>query len=266
MKLKKETTPRPWLTPDGVERSTFELKRISRDWDPKTWEDYLTWFESALRPKLITPWIYEKIGDEQSESVFEKFDQNNDPRIREKCETLLSSIPANEAQVLRHIFFDGFTERHIAGLLKISKSGAHQLKQRAITRLRQGNDGDGMGTRQFMRGESEIPCVLGQSIWTNATTFKIREAQIYDPNNRDLEFEKLPSSALRIALSELTPLARDVLYLRYWCDLAVVQIARRLKTSGYVIEQVSGAAVFKLKRLFIEIETGNKPGGGSSCA
>lgn len=266
MKRKKETTPRPWLTADGVERSTFELKRISRDWDPKTWEDYLTWFESALGSRLIAPYIYEKIGDEQSESVFEKFDQNNDPRIREKCETLLSSIPANEAQVLRHIFFDGFTVRRIAGILKVSKTGVHHIKTRALSRLRREHDGDGWDTRQFMRGESEIPREFGQSIWTNPTTFKIREARIYDPNNRDLEFEKLPSSALRIALSELTPLARDVLYLRYWCDLSVVQIARRRKTSGYVIEQVSAAAVFRLKRLFIEIETGNTPGGGPSCA
>ena len=64
-----------------------------------------------------------------------------------------------------------------------------------------------------------------------------------------------------MALKEITPIAQEMLYLAYWCEWSIPRIARELKTGSNVINQVMEAALFKLKRLFIEIETGVQPGG-----
>lgn len=263
MRTKK---PRPWLTSTGVEISTAELKEICKSWDQATWESYLGWYESARRDALVAPGVYQKRTEEMTESIFQQFDQNTDPKKRAHCEELLSSIPADEAQVIRLTYFDGKTEREIAAEKRKGKTTVHKLKIKGIERLRRGHDGEKGTTRRFMRGVDSEADPNIQSIWAHPLSFSIREDRVYDPSQYKEEFAKINHSGLKVAVAELSDREQRILYLRFWCDYSISEIARELRSGVNLIEQVIDAAISKLKRKVVRHETGYAPGEGPSCA
>ena len=257
---------RPWLTPTGVEIPTGQLKEICKSWDRKTWDAYLKWFERPLRARLLTPVIFQKIWEEQAETIFQSFSQNTSYQTSELCERLLASLPPREAKVLRLIFLEGRTQRQVGGLLNKSQPRIRQLKDSGLLRLRQGVDGEKLLTREFMRGENSEECEVQASFWDQTSPYPIKEAKVYDPKNYRFEFEKIQRSSLRQALKELTQRQQQILYLRFWCDYSFNQIARELKMGFNVAEQISDAALFRLKTKIIEIEAAQTPDGGPQCA
>lgn len=258
--------PKPWLSSTGVEIPTAELKEISKSWDQATWEDYLDWYESSRRDALVAPGVYQKRTEEMTESIFQQFNQNTDPKNRALCERLLGSIPEHEAEVIRLIFFHGRTVRQIAAETTHSKSGVHYLKNKALARLRRGHEGEKLDTRRFMRGvDSESDSNI-QSIWAKPLSFSIREDRVYDPSQYKEEFAKISHSGLKVAVAELSDREQRILYLRFWCDYSISEIARELRSGVNLIEQVIDAAISKLKRKVVRRETGYAPGEGPSCA
>ncbi len=89
---------------------------------------------------------------------------------------------------------------------------------------------------------------------------------MYDPKNHKEEFENIQRTALRQALQELSERQQRIIYLRFWCDYSVNDIASELGLGVNFIEEVCQATISKLKRKIIQIETGFMPEGGPSCA
>lgn len=261
MRRMKKNTERPWLTSTGVEIDTAELREISKSWSAETWRAYLKWFESGKRERLVQPWIYNKIGDEQTESVFIEFGHDTDPEQQRRCEQLLGHVNQLEAMILRQIFFQGSTEREIAAKFRIAKSSVHDLKNRALLRLKRGNSGDGSGTRQFMRGENFSSQANEPSIWDEPLQYPLKEDRPYSPENHKTEFDRIKTHSVRVALQSLTDTAQQILYLRYWCDFSVSQIARRLGRGVNVVEQIESASASKVKRAALKFELGITLGG-----
>lgn len=259
----------PWLDTAGVELPTEKLKEICKGWTRATWDEYLNWYESSRREALVTPHIYKKLGEEISDSIFVQFSQDTSLKNRLRCEHLLSTIPGKEARILILTFFFGRTEREIAALERMSKSGVHDMKNRALTRLRRGQDGSVSGTRRFMRGEISKIRNSKKSIWDRSSSYKIKEAREYDPKNQEKEFANIEWLSLRMALLTLSERQRRILYLRYWCEFTYGAIARDLRCGVNVVDQVGDAAVSKLKRTVFKYETGYEPGefpeGGFPC-
>ncbi len=263
MRIKK---PRPWLTSTGVEIPTDQLKEICKSWDRVTWDSYLKWYESALCARLLKPQVFNSICENLTESVFQEFDQNTDPQKRTLCERLLRTIPAGEAKVLRLIFFEGRTVREIAANEKMGKSTVHDKKNKALLRLRRGHDGDNPDTREFMRGVVSEVGSSDQLLWEQPLFLKIREDRVYDPRQFKKEFAKIKYMSLKMAITELSDREQRILYLHFWCDYSISEIARELRAGVNLIEQVVDAAISKLKRKIVCHETGSLPGEGPSCA
>lgn len=261
-KLRK---PRPWLTSTGVEIPTLELRQIAKSWDLETWAEYLDWFDVGRREALVRPFVYDLCGNNTANSVFDDFFASN--RVAsDKCEHLLSLIPENESEVLRLIFFHGKTIREVAAIRGISKSGAHKIKNRAISRLKALTSGDGVDAARFMRGVCDEHRDVPDSLWRKPTTFTFKEAHLYHPKNQDQEFAQIPNSAFRVAINEMTPLSRSILYLRFWCELSQAETARHLRTAANFVQEIEQSAVSNFKRLFFEIETGRRLGGSNDLA
>lgn len=263
MRLKK---PTPWLTPTGVEIPTEKLKQVAQGWNRETWDDYLSWFESSLGVRVITPKIYELLSDSQTDSVFAQFDQNTDQRLTAKCDRLLASLPFREREVLRLLFIAGKTQFSVAAQLNLSQQRISQIKENALGRLRRGHQGNKLVTREYMGGECFSPSRSTSAFWTEKTPFQIKEPRRYLPENIETEIDNHPSSTLKSAMRGLTPIARAVLFRLFWCEQSVYECARELNTGPYVVRQICDSAISKFKRLFYEIETGVKPEGGQSCA
>lgn len=263
MRIKKL---RPWLTSTGVEISTAQLKEICKSWDIPTWENYLKWYESGFREKIFPPDLYNDLCDSQTETMFQQFDQSTDPEKRAYCERLLRLIPASEANVLRLVFFEGRTVREIAAIEKIGKSTVQDKKNRALFQLQRGHEGDNPDTCHLMRGKAFEDKSDNQLFWMQPLSFSIREDRVYDPSQYKEEFLKIKHLGLRQAIVKLSDREQRILYLRFWCDYSISEIARELRFGVNLIEQVIEATISKLKRKIVRYETGYKPGEDPSCA
>lgn len=262
----RTTKNRPWLTATGVAIPTEQLKQISQFWDQATWEAYLKWYERPLKARLLKPNIYKKICDQQTRTIFEKFNQSISREISLQCDRLLSTLPVVEANVLTLKFLEGRTDRTVAAKLGISKSSVHVMKNRALSRLRRGIHGELLGTREYMRGENSETPKIESSIWDSSSSQPLKEDKVYDPTKHNQELDNIQHYALRMALKELSERQRQILYLRFWCDYSLNDIARELRMGVNMIDEVCEAAISKLKRKIIQIETGYTPGEGPSCA
>ncbi len=259
MRNVKISKPRPWLTSTGVEIPTVELQEISKSWDNETWGNYLSWYESGRRESLIQPWAYDKICEEQSESLFHKFGQDPTPEHRQKCEAFLNQIRPDEARILRKIFFDGRTIREIAAEVNLPKSTVQDIKNRALFCSKWGNCGDNPDARRSMRGPSSFS--EDASLWDESLEHPLNEARSYDPGNHGLEFALLKTKAIREALLSLPESSQRLLYLRYWCGLSVNSVAHLLGHGVNVVEQVEAAAISKVKRNAMSIRFNEISGG-----
>ena len=261
MKVRKKNLDRPWLTSTGVEIATNELRDISKEWNLKTWELYLRWYEHGCYENLIAPATYDRICDELVDSVFDLFLINPSPEIRAECDRQLALLPELEAKVLRLFFLEGRTEVEIAAVFSRSQPGINKIKNRALLRLKRGNHGDKLLARQFMRGEDSATEMEEQSIWDEPTPFAIREDRTFLPENQKLEIDGFAWTSFKRAMRELPEMSQRILYLRYWCDFSHRQIARDLKTGVNVVQQIETAAVFKLKNKILALELGLNTGG-----
>lgn len=256
MPRKREPKSYPWLTPTGVPIPTADLKQIVASWVKATWEEYLDWFETSIREKLVRPEIYDQIGNEQTESIFEKFRQNSSQKNRRRCERELRKLPPLEAEVLRQYFLEGRTEVEIAFALNRSRTGISRIKIRALSRLKRGNSGDEVSLCQFMRGEDE------SSIWDEPLRYPLKEDRPYSADAHQDEFDKIKTSSVRAALLGLSDTAQRILYLRHWCGFSVGQIARRLRLGVNVVDQIDSASISKIKRAVLDFELGTSFLGG----
>lgn len=262
MRIKKY---RPWLTSMEVEIPTEELIEICKSWDTPTWAAYLAWYESSCRERLVSSGAYTKLCDELTASIFVSLGHDTDPEKTDFCQRLLKSLPKFEAYVLAHIFLHGLTERQVAAKLKISKTRAHEIKFRALSRLRRGIQGNDPTTRQLVKGMNSNSHQTEFSIWEIIPSSLIREARMYDPNNHVEELKNIERYSLKRALSELSERQQHIIYLRFWCDYSFNEIARELGCGINVAEQICDATIFKLKTKIIARETGKIPGGDQPC-
>lgn len=89
---------------------------------------------------------------------------------------------------------------------------------------------------------------------------------MYDPTAQIKEFESIEHTALKAALGKLTETQKRVIYLHFWCDYTLAEIARDIRCGVNLVEQVLEAAVSRLKRMIVEIESQPINTGDPSCA
>ncbi len=256
---------RPWLTYEGVQRSNNQIRSLSPSWSVETWLGYLKSFESSRRESLLPPDIYEKRREEQSQSIFEQFDHDQNRSNQQLCADLLSGLSPKSASVLRRTFLEGQTERQIASQLNMTRAAIHRIKARALSRLKKLH-GDNVTTRRLMRGACDDVVAVDETFPVRASLPQLKEARVYDPTAQIKEFESIEHTALKAALGKLTETQKRVIYLHFWCDYTLAEIARDIRCGVNLVEQVLEAAVSRLKRMIVEIESQPINTGDPSCA
>ncbi len=260
----KQGVPTPWLTATGVEIPTARLREIAAGWDLATWEAYLDWYEGGRHESLLHPDSYDSTCEEETESIFEQIAQDSSDENRECCERILTSLPELEAEVLRRYFLEGRTEVQIAFELHRSQTGVSLIKSRALSRLKRGNRGDEMLPCRFMRGEIFSSEEFEPSLWDEPLASPLRDRRPYQPNDHRLEFEKIYVTSVREAALGLPELSGQILFLRYWCDWLLNQVARSFKLGVNVTQEIESAAIKKVKENAVVSEIGIS--GGDQCA
>jgi len=264
MRNQIKSSRRPWLTSTGVEIPTADLKPISRTWGIETWGKYLRWYQGARREKLIRPTLYDKSGDELTENIFEEFSQDSSQENRDLCEHVLARLPSLEALVLRRHFLEGRTDAEIAFGLNRSRTGVSLIKNRAISRLKRGNSGDGVSPCPFMRVDGSEECFGEPTIWEIPLPFPLTENRRFSADAHRAEFEQMKIHYVRDALMSLSDRVQRILYLRFWCGLSIGTTARVIGCGVNVVSQIEEASISKLKRHALDL--GGFTLGGEPCA
>jgi RNA polymerase sigma factor (sigma-70 family) len=261
----------PWLTSSGDAKRAPQLKQSARKWNLETWGRYLDWYESSCQEKLVRPGVYRKICEQVTQSVFEQLSQSGNYLSSQACETLLQELPFRQAKVLRLSFLEGRTQREIGTTLGISQTGVFQSRKRALARLRRVFPEANVITRQYMKGEmfisekEEMPG-LGESFWEKPPFQNARIPGRNDPKLHKETLERIEAPNIRDTLLALAEDEQRMLYLSRWCGQGASQIARELGMGVNVVEQISKAAMSRVVRKIIHLETGREAGGDSSCS
>lgn len=127
----------PWLLADGKITPDEHLKTLTPSWSAETWERYLTWFETPRSESLLTPWRYDQICEESTESIFEFAQSNADDDLKNRVESYLRFLTGQQRQVVEMIFWEGRSERYVAQQLGINHKSVHRLKLRALKKITQ---------------------------------------------------------------------------------------------------------------------------------
>lgn len=251
---KKKKQFRPWLTASEVERPTHELKEICKDWDRRTWEAYLIWFEGGRRDKLVKPEIYEFWGNSVHRSIFEDFGYESCPELQSFCDHLLSHLPEAQAFALRKIYLEGKTIRQAAFELNKSHTVITQNKNRALSNLIKSFPLGQLSVGRIVRGSKFFDPAHNNSIWNTKKLGPLKENRSYKPESFEQELLNHPVLQVREFFRTISTRARQYIYLRYWCGLSINEIARKCKAGVNTVEQIVDATVFKLKTSLIEFQ------------
>lgn len=259
--MKKPKPPRPWLTPSGVPIETKELRDICKAWDRPTWEAYLKWYERPLRLRLLMPYIFDKLADEQIETIFQQFDQRTDQGAQLKCEQILGVLAAHEAEVLRGTYLRGETQYQIGAVLNRSQQSIARIKNKAIRSARWGQHGEPRVAREFMKGENFFVPIR---MWDQKLETPLKEQRVYDPTKHREEILGHKYEALATAAQSLSEKSIRALYLRYWCDFSISAIAREFSMGLNTTELLIETSLNRLKRKIIDNNFENA--GGAKCS
>lgn len=243
---------KPWLTASKVERPLSDLKIISRSWDLQTWNDYLNWYESSRKDKLVTTDHYNSLGESVEKNIFEEFGYKTCSKLQSFCDQLLATLPNHHERILREIYLEGRTIAEVAHDLSRSRATIHEHKINALTALKRGHRGKIPNTRRIMRGEKVFNPANIKSIWNQKLSHPIKDQRVYDPSNANDELLNHQCAQLREIFQDLSELSRQIIYLKFWCGFSISEIARKSSIGVNTVEQIIDSAVFYIKSSLVE--------------
>ena len=250
--MKTKTKSRPWLNSNEKPICDSTLKRISKNWDADTWEDYLTWFQTPCKEALLRGRGYALKCEEMTETVYREYGHEHDELIAKYVDGLLGSLPKNQATVLRLYYFEGLTERQVSRRMRITHQCVNVRKRKALFSLAQTNPEENVAAIHIMRGlfsSKERKEPLEQ----DPVEDQYCEERTCDPEAFDSEIQAIENANVKRAIAELTENQKRAVYLRYWCDLSFSEIARRLGVGVSSVQALCDVSVSKIKRRATEL-------------
>ena len=243
---------RPWLTASQVEVPLEELKQISKNWNEQIWNDYLNWFEVGRKDKLVSAALYNILGESIEKNIFEEFGYQSCPKLQSFCEQLLAVLPAHQAQILRLYFYEGRTHREIAFIFGRSDTAISYNKNTALKALKRVHDGKDLLARRIMRGADVFSPNKIKSEWDEKLSLTACEQRTYSKSEANNELLNHKCVELREIFQGLTDRSRQIIYLKFWCNLSFSEIARKSSMGLNAVEQILDATVFKIKSRLIQ--------------
>lgn len=132
----EENSPkqRPWISETGKPLDLSTLRELSRAWSAKDWEVYLTSLDGHQRELQASTNTVEELG--LAANVYPTFLPGCSPELSKIVVPLLRALTRKQKFVIKKIFFEGRSERQVARMMMISRSGVVDLKKRALRKLK----------------------------------------------------------------------------------------------------------------------------------
>ena len=137
--MKRLKRVRPWIDENGKKYSDDILRVVSKDWDQKTWDRYLTETVDVPQRELI---LKEK-GDvenhsEESHYQFfkESFPKKKRDNLKSDLDMMMEELPQKECVILKMLFYEGLTPSKVAKRIGIDASSVRRLRKKGIELLK----------------------------------------------------------------------------------------------------------------------------------
>ena len=171
-----KSNQQPWLDPNGKVYSDAALKQISKTWDAKTWDKYLSeQSDKYLREESTDQRSYDFKCEKESMHVWNtQTGFPSDHPMAVQIRSKLKRLTKQQQQIIRCMFWQDLSLRETAATLGISATQVLVQKRRSLKRLKQLLEG---AVRTFRMSEGTVNSNPQQTI----------EEQIYEVYQSDLQ-------------------------------------------------------------------------------
>lgn len=127
----------PWLNPDGSNKSTDELKRISERWKPSDWENYLASTETYLREEYLKKGLsVEKVTQEDyTAALVEILHLEGYPALSKEVQRIIESLNPRHREIIHLRYWENKTLYEIAAIVGISRQGVEKALRTSHKRI-----------------------------------------------------------------------------------------------------------------------------------
>ena len=132
-----KTQSKPWHNPDGTPKSLDELKKISKDWSIRQWEDYALSLEVPQRETLLEGSEIEQYSNEQN--AFDDREGCGDEHNLQLKKIMLeevSKLPTKQRYLIDLLFKQGMSLSQVARELGVCRSTVMRNRNRLLEKLR----------------------------------------------------------------------------------------------------------------------------------
>ncbi|MGE4133289.1 MAG: sigma factor-like helix-turn-helix DNA-binding protein [Bdellovibrionales bacterium] len=130
----KPPKQKPWIGEKGQVLDKAALRQISKSWGPTNWEFYLSSLDGHQKECQASTNLIEESA--LAENIYPMFVPGCSPELSESMNRLLKSLTEKQKFVIEKIFFEGRSERQVARMMMISRTGVVDLKKRALRNLK----------------------------------------------------------------------------------------------------------------------------------
>ena len=127
---------KPWLDQNGLPLCDSKLKLVSKRWDQKTWDEYLSWFECPRRESLIKTSAYQEALDKMEESIFSLATSEESNNSKVCVDEFLAMLTPKQKIVIEMTYWQNKSEREIAKHLGVSRGTIRDIKKNALTKIK----------------------------------------------------------------------------------------------------------------------------------
>lgn len=128
---------KPWLNEDGSLMCTSTLKKVSKSWSARTWEEYLKTLERSRTESLMDSFqMFKKIAKKIELPDYSLEEGQDISKFKDEIENAFETFSKLEAQVIKMIFWEDCSERTIAEKLNLSRRSIRTIRVRALAKLR----------------------------------------------------------------------------------------------------------------------------------
>lgn len=129
---------KPWQNSDGSLKSDDELKKVSKDWSPEQWEDYLKSIEGYRRENVSfsNEELESLSSDDSTVLLYSIAQEEKYPITRIAIRACISQLPPQQRQVIELTFWEDLSQYEIAEKMNISRNTVRGYLERAKENLR----------------------------------------------------------------------------------------------------------------------------------
>ena len=134
----RNSQQKPWLNEDGRNKTDAELKKITPNWKPGVWEEYLTTLEVRRKEdSILPPSEMDTFSTEQHISLmFSMASEQSYPLLKVVINACTHELTPRQRDVVIRHYWNDETIAEIAASMGVSKQSVHKTMQTALSKIK----------------------------------------------------------------------------------------------------------------------------------